>query len=334
MVHLILTGATGLVGSSVLSHILSLPTGGNITRLSILTRNPTIPLLSSTPPPGTPRANKTTRIEVIEHRDFSKYPPELLERLQGADACIWALGVSQADVDKETYVRVTRDFAREAAKAFAGLRRKPTTTTATPTTTTKSGEAVANKKDALQGTTPTRTTTTTGVDFKGESGRGGDEKSTSDANKFKFIYVSGEGATQTPKPWTPLFGRVKGETEAALIALSKAHPYVSSLAVYSVRPAGVDGQLQPWLWRDILNNHRTPFQRIMVSSVMVPIRWTSRVGLAPGWHSPTDELSRVLVDMAVNESRGPYKAPGVDGEGRILSNIVLRRLAKDSKYGQ
>ncbi|EXJ79001.1 hypothetical protein A1O3_08502 [Capronia epimyces CBS 606.96] len=306
MVHLILTGATGLVGSSVLSHILSLPSGGNITRLSILTRNPTIPLLATPPPPGTPSSNKSTRIEVIEHRDFTTYPPELLERLQGADACIWALGVSQNSVDKDAYVRVTRDFALEAAKAFAGLR------TSKPKTKTK------NQTETNTNTnTNTETTTNTDID--------------SDASKFKFIYVSGEGATLTPGPWTPLFGRVKGETEASLLALSKSRP---SLAVYSVRPGGVDGHNQPWLWRDILANRRTAFERIYLPVLLAPVRWASGVGLATVWHSPTDELGRVLVEMAVDESRAPFEGPGVDGEGRTLANLALRRLGRAGKDGQ
>ncbi|EXJ96442.1 hypothetical protein A1O1_01568 [Capronia coronata CBS 617.96] len=325
MVHLILTGATGLIGSSILSHILSLPSGGNITRLSILTRNPTIPLLASTPPPGTPRANQTTRIEVIQHADFSAYPPELLERLQGADACIWALGVSQSDVDADTYVRVTRDFALEAAKAFSELRSsksKPTKTTDSSAVAGGSEMDGANGNDSLKQRTATTTTTTAS---------GGEEGQRDADEKFKFIYVSGEGATLHPRAWTPIFGRVKGETEAALLALSKTQPFASTLAVYSVRPAAVDGHNQPWLWRDILNHHRSWSQRMLVSSALPPIRWASWAGLARSWHSPTEELGRVLVEMAVDESRALYSGPGVEGEGRTLGNIALRRLAREKK---
>ncbi|KAJ4504455.1 hypothetical protein HRR83_008467 [Exophiala dermatitidis] len=305
MVHLILTGATGLVGSSVLSHILSLPTGGDITRLSILTRNSTIPLLANPPPPGTPNANRTTEIEVIQHGDFARYPKELLARLEGADACIWALGVSQMDVDRGTYVRITRDFAIEAAKAFSGLKRSEREKDSSSSTTTAGGHGQGQHND-------------------------GDDVAKDDS-KFKFSYVSGRGATtQNPKPWTPFFAHVKGETEAALLALSKTEPYASSLAVYSVRPAAVDGYNQPWLWREILSTHRTALQRIYLSAAMVPLRWAARIGLARGLHSPTEELGRVLVEMAVDDSRGPYRGsePDVTGEGRILENSVVRRMAK------
>jgi hypothetical protein len=38
---------------------------------------------------------------------------------------------------------------------------------------------------------------------------------------FTFVHVSGEGATQTPSMFTPIFGRVKGQIETALVDLSK-----------------------------------------------------------------------------------------------------------------
>ena len=86
--RLILTGATGLVGSGVLNHILSLPKG-EISQLYILSRNPV------------PMAENQPNVTVIEHKDFSQYSPGLLEELKGAHGCIWALGVSQTQVSKE-----------------------------------------------------------------------------------------------------------------------------------------------------------------------------------------------------------------------------------------
>jgi uncharacterized protein YbjT (DUF2867 family) len=86
--HLILTGATGLVGSGVLAHILSLQPG-TISRLSILSRRP-VPMAAGKP-----------GVTVIEHEDYGHYPPELLEQLRGAQGCVWAQGVSQFQVNKE-----------------------------------------------------------------------------------------------------------------------------------------------------------------------------------------------------------------------------------------
>jgi hypothetical protein len=355
MVHLILTGATGLVGSAVLSHILSLPASATpqITRLSILTRNPNIALLASPPPLGTPSTNKHTKIEVIEHKDKDKDKDfgfggsstlgsdeveVFKEKLRGADACIWCLGVSQNDVDRETYVRVTRDFAVNAARAFSTLSLKPASS---------SGQSSHNDATA--------------------TGQG----------KFKFIYVSGEGATPTPSRFTPLYGRVKGETETALLELmattSRRPGMRDKLSVYCVRPAAVDGTNQPWLWKEVLKNHRTGFQRFYLRLLMPPIRYLGRAS----WLSPTEELGRVLVEMALrdDESRGRgatmqsrgmrsgedgeeegeeeegeeeegeeeegqehmkggYEMYGPDGlsgvGGRILDNVVLRRLGREA----
>ncbi|KAJ9602434.1 hypothetical protein H2200_012976 [Cladophialophora chaetospira] len=282
MVHLILTGVTGLVGGSVLSHILSLPPTSKpvIDKVSILTRSTSIPWLSATPPAGTPNANKHTQIEVIEHKDFNTYPPELLKKLEGADACIWSLGISQNAVTKDEYVKITKEYSVEAAKAFSSLRASNSTS---------------------------------------------DDP---DAKKFKFIYVSGEGANLHPGMFTPLFGRVKGETERALLEVSKTTKYSPLLSVYSVRPAAVDGTNQPWIWKEVLNTKRTAFQRFYLPTLLYPIRW--------GWtghafHSPTEELGRVLVEMAVSEHREPFEVgDGVDAEseGRTLGNKRLRMLEK------
>ncbi len=284
MVHLILTGVTGLVGGSVLSHILSMPATSKpvIDKVSILSRSTSIPWLSTSPPPGTPNANKHTKIEVIEHKDFTTYSPELLEKLKGADACVWSLGVSQNDVSADEYVKITKDYSVAAAEAFSSL--------------------------------PTPDTNSTNSDAK--------------AKKFKFIYVSGEGATLHPGMWTPLFGRVKGQTERALLEVSKTAKYSPLLSVYSVRPAAVDGINQPWLWNEVLNTKRTAFQRFYLKSLMYPIRW--------GWareamHSPTEDLGRVLVEMAMSEQRGAFEVgDGVnaEAEGRTLGNRRLRMLER------
>lgn len=86
--RLILTGATGLVGSGALNHILNLP-AGEVSRLYILSRSPV------------PMAEGKPNVTVIEHKDFNEYSPELLEQLRGADGCIWAQGISQTQVSKE-----------------------------------------------------------------------------------------------------------------------------------------------------------------------------------------------------------------------------------------
>ncbi|KAG7124996.1 Leucinostatins biosynthesis cluster protein T like [Verticillium longisporum] len=106
--HLILTGATGLVGTSVLNAMLKT---NAITKISILSRRP-VPMAQNSDDP---------RVEVIIHKDFAKYEPEVMDKLQGATGAVWALGVSQTQASKEDYVTITKDYPLAAAKAFANL---------------------------------------------------------------------------------------------------------------------------------------------------------------------------------------------------------------------
>ena len=86
--HLILTGATGLVGSAVLDAMIKTP---SLTKISILSRRP-VPMAD---------AARDPRINVILHSDFTTYDDALLDRLSDASGCVWALGISQNAVGKE-----------------------------------------------------------------------------------------------------------------------------------------------------------------------------------------------------------------------------------------
>lgn len=86
--HLILTGATGLVGSATLDAMLKMK---DITKISVLSRRP-VPLAAHGNDP---------RVQVLLHQDFGSYPPELLSQLNGANGAVWALGISQNQVSKE-----------------------------------------------------------------------------------------------------------------------------------------------------------------------------------------------------------------------------------------
>lgn len=48
--------------------------------------------------------------------------------------------------------------------------------------------------------------------------------------------------------------------------------------------------------------------------------------LAPGMVSPTKDLAKVLTDLAVGDGK-LLEGKGVDGQGRTLSNLGMRRLA-------
>ncbi|KAK8105284.1 hypothetical protein PG999_008643 [Apiospora kogelbergensis] len=106
--HLILTGATGLVGSGVLDAMIKMK---EVTKISILSRRPVAMAEAANDP----------RVNVVINSDFEKYDPAVLSQLKGASGCVWALGISQTQVGKEDYVKITKTFAVEAAKAFQDL---------------------------------------------------------------------------------------------------------------------------------------------------------------------------------------------------------------------
>jgi len=77
---LILTGSTGMIGAAVLRKCISDTT---ITKVYALTRRPLSEDLTS-----------NNKVKNIIHEDFSQYPDELLAQLEGADSCIWSIGVT------------------------------------------------------------------------------------------------------------------------------------------------------------------------------------------------------------------------------------------------
>ncbi|KAJ5908056.1 hypothetical protein N7495_000738 [Penicillium taxi] len=245
--RLILTGATGLVGSSVLTHILSLPKG-EVSQLFILSRGPV------------PMANNYPNVTVIEHKDFNNYPSDVLEQLKGASGCVWAQGISQSQVSKEEYVKITLDYPTAAAKAFSGL-----------------------------------------------------------SDSFNFVYVSGEGATQTPGIFTPFFGDIKGQCEAALIALSDTY---HSLKPYSVRPAFVDPAHDPKVLEHVLQrpDQQVWSKKLLRSAIGPAVRYA-----LPSQVSPTKYLGKFLTNLAKGDGR-PLSGEGISGNGWIVSNVAFRRL--------
>ncbi|KAJ2893544.1 putative nucleoside-diphosphate-sugar epimerase [Zalerion maritima] len=105
--HIILTGATGLVGSGALDAMLGMK---EISKISILSRRPV----------QMAEDRKDPRVDVILHKDFTKYDdPVLLSKLSDADGCVWALGISQTQVDATEYVNITKTFSVNFAEAFS-----------------------------------------------------------------------------------------------------------------------------------------------------------------------------------------------------------------------
>jgi hypothetical protein len=296
MVHLVLTGATGLIGNAIVHYIQSIPPNSTapaaaITKLSILSRSP-VPLASN---PN--RTNTKTEISVIEHKDYLSYSPELMAQLSDASALIWAQGVSTMNGPPAAeYSRITKDFPMAAARAFADAKAKH--------------DAAAGSKTAP--TTPVKT-----------------------LSKFNFVYISGEGATHTPGLFTQMFARVKGEAELALMALGRDAAYRDNLAIYCPRPGGVippkpsakkgeNGDPAVYIASaDALMKTR-PWQFTLIAKTALPVyeRFNKKMLIT------TPELARVLVEMALRDGGEPYEAgEGIENDGRVIGNIAIRRFS-------
>lgn len=132
------------------------------------------------------------------------------------------------------------------------------------------------------------------------------------------MYVSGLGATLEPRWYTQLFARVKGETEAALAAQSHQRFHALSVRPGAVDPATHDA-VQPYV------PTRSPVLRAM-SAVLSP----ATKMLAPGIHSPTEELGRVFTQLAMgrhaDQLAGMKKDVQWVGNFPILENPAIRRL--------
>jgi len=128
---------------------------------------------------------------------------------------------------------------------------------------------------------------------------------------FTFVYVSGEGATQTPGMFTPIFGRVKGQTETSLFEFGKENPMFK---VYNMRAGAVDWLKQPEIHPFL---PKLPFYR----SALIP-------GLNVVYKSlmlPTGPMGKVFTELAMSKGE-PLEGEGIGMEGRLVSNVAIRRM--------
>lgn len=140
----------------------------------------------------------------------------------------------------------------------------------------------------------------------------------SDSGDFNFVFMSGEGATREPGFFTPLFGRVKGETEVALMELEKKNPHFRPVIV---RPAMVDSkdhdELRQWI---------PPATSLkgLAESIFGPIIRSSLKTM----HSPTKPLGRSLAELATGSLNGKLGGEGIEVSGRTatVTNIGFRKL--------
>jgi nucleoside-diphosphate-sugar epimerase len=99
---IILTGATGFLGSEVLNQLLADET---VTEVVSLVRRSTGAINP-----------KLKEFILKDFMDYSKIANDMK-----ADACIWCLGVPQSAVTKDEYIRITYDYAIYAAKQMLAL---------------------------------------------------------------------------------------------------------------------------------------------------------------------------------------------------------------------
>jgi uncharacterized protein YbjT (DUF2867 family) len=96
----LVTGATGMVGSEVMRQALADP---DISEVVALVRKPP--------------AFEHSRLSVMLHQNFLDYSG-LEDIFRNADACLWCLGISQSLVSREEYRIITYDYALAGAKAM------------------------------------------------------------------------------------------------------------------------------------------------------------------------------------------------------------------------
>ncbi len=96
----LLTGATGFVGTGVLAEALA---SNEVSEVVLLGRSS--PEMTH---------DKLRAVCVEDLADLSAVEQEL----QGFDACFWCLGTSSAGMDEGTYTRITHTFTMEAARVL------------------------------------------------------------------------------------------------------------------------------------------------------------------------------------------------------------------------
>ena len=97
---LLLTGATGMVGSEVLRQALK---DDEITHITALVRSPL--------------SISHAKLTTIIHNNFLEFQ-DVQNTFKECDACIWCLGISQLKVNEEDYNVITYDYAIAGAQAM------------------------------------------------------------------------------------------------------------------------------------------------------------------------------------------------------------------------
>lgn len=112
--------------------------------------------------------------------------------------------------------------------------------------------------------------------------------------------------------FTPIYGRVKGQTETALFSLRKQN---ANFKAVSVRPGGVDWTAHPEIHPFI------PSQPAWKAVSIRPLTFIYKSLM-----TPTQPMGKVFTELAMSKGE-PLEGTGVGLEGTLLTNIGIRRLS-------
>lgn len=112
--------------------------------------------------------------------------------------------------------------------------------------------------------------------------------------------------------FTPIFGRVKGQVETALLDFRKRN---ANFRAISVRPGGVDWTAHPAIHPFI------PHQPAWKAAMIRPMNLVYKSMM-----TPTQPMGNVMTELAMSKGE-PLEGTGVMLEGTLLTNIGIRRLS-------
>ncbi|GAO15121.1 hypothetical protein UVI_02029790 [Ustilaginoidea virens] len=295
--QVVVVGATGYVGSTVLRHCLADP---RISRVHVLTRRP---LGDAEAPAGSPASGK---LSVIIKTDWMAYDDELLHALRHARACLWSVPTpttSQArreegDGDAEEGEEEEEEEEEEEAP------RTPSRNKGEPLTADRciGGRHTQTSRwptpeEYLRVTVDY--TVAAAAAFTRMMGLAGPPS----AAPFRFVYCSGDAAELVYNRSLCIMGptrRAKGCAERNIFDMADgSHGALESIAV---RPCGIYPRAQtPWTW--------------FLTTLVLP---TCEV----------DELAASMVGLAKN-GPGAAVAAGAGDSGRIITHRRIRSMGRE-----
>lgn len=132
------------------------------------------------------------------------------------------------------------------------------------------------------------------------------------------MHVSGSGTTLRPGRFTPIFSRVKGETELALAEMRRENPLFHAS---TVRPTFID-----YAAHDAIKPYVPPRPPMLAAGEVV-LGPVIRAVVKGHW-SPTVPLGQFLTGLAMRRFDGKLEGTGIENVGAfpVMENDAFRRL--------